>query len=81
MIWQPEFETLPRDELEALQLFNLKRTVRRVYSNVPFYREKMDSMGVKPEDIRSLEDVPHPVMMMPQSYKKPLPNGLMNALN
>ena len=57
MLWEPEWEALPRDELETLQLFRLKRLVRRVYERVPFYKEKMDSMGVKPEDIRSLEDL------------------------
>ena len=76
MIWQPEFETLPRDELEALQLFNLKRTVRRVYESVPFYREKMDAMGVKPEDIRGLEDVKHLPFTTKDDLRETYPFGL-----
>ena len=76
MIWQPEFETLPRDELEALQLFNLKRTVRRVYQNVPFYRKKMDDMGVKPEDIRTLEDVRHLPFTTKDDLRENYPYGL-----
>jgi len=76
MIWQPEFETLPRDELEALQLFNLKRTVRRVYESVPFYREKMDAMGVKPEDIRGLEDVKHLPFTTKDDLRENYPYGL-----
>ena len=57
MLWEPEWEALPRDELETLQLFRLKRLVRRVYERVPFYRRRMEEAGVKPEDVRSLDDL------------------------
>lgn len=57
MMWEPEWETLSQDEMETLQLFRLKKLVRRVYERVPFYREKMKKAGVKPEDIRKLEDL------------------------
>ncbi len=57
MIWNDEFETLPREALEALQLKRLQQTVERVYATVPFYRRKFDEAGVKPEDIKSLDDL------------------------
>jgi len=57
MIWNEEFETLPREALEALQLKRLKGLVERVYSAVPYYRGKMDEKGVKPSDINSLADL------------------------
>ncbi len=57
MIWNEEFETLPREALEALQLKRLKRLVERVYSNVPYYRQKMDRAGVKPSDIEGISDL------------------------
>lgn len=57
MIWNEEFETLPREALEALQLKRLKNLVERVYGAVPYYRQKMDSQGVKPADIRTLGDL------------------------
>jgi phenylacetate-CoA ligase len=57
MIWNEEFETLPREALEALQLKRLKSLVDRVYTAVPYYREKMDKAGVKPADIKSLSDL------------------------
>lgn len=56
-IWDREHETMPRPELETLQLERLKSVVARCYNKVPFYRRKMDDLGVKPNDIQSLEDV------------------------
>ncbi len=56
MIWNEEFETLPREALEALQVKRLKTLVERVYTAVPHYRNKMDEAGVKPTDIKSLAD-------------------------
>ena len=50
MIWAKE-ETLPRSEIEAIQLSKLKDTVHYIYDRVKPYREKMDAAGVKPEDI------------------------------
>ena len=66
--YQPEIETAPREKLVALQNERLVKTVRRVYENVPFYREKMDAAGVKPEDIRTIDDL----YKLPFSYKKDL---------
>jgi phenylacetate-CoA ligase len=57
MIWNEEFETLPREALEALQLKRLKALVERVYAAVPYYRRKMDDNGVKPSDIKKLGDL------------------------
>lgn len=66
--YQPEIETAPREKLVALQNERLVKTVRRVYENVPFYRKKMDAAGVKPEDIRTIDDL----YKLPFSYKKDL---------
>jgi len=57
MIWDPRHECMDREELRSLQLERLQQTVARVYDRVPFYRKAMDEAGVKPEDIRTLEDV------------------------
>ncbi|MCD4815570.1 MAG: phenylacetate--CoA ligase, partial [Methanosarcinales archaeon] len=55
--WQPKYETMPRSEIEALQLKRLKNVVKNVYEYVPFYRQAFGSIGIKPGDIRSLEDI------------------------
>jgi phenylacetate-CoA ligase len=57
MIWDEEFETLPREALEALQLKRLAATAERVYATVPFYRKRFDEQGVRPSDIKSLKDL------------------------
>jgi phenylacetate-CoA ligase len=57
MIYNEEFETLPREVLEALQLKRLKQVVQRVYHTVGFYRRSFDEAGVQPDDIKSLEDL------------------------
>lgn len=57
MFFQKDMETLGREALRALQLDRLKWTIHRCYDRVPFYRGILDEAGVKPEDIRTLEDV------------------------
>lgn len=56
-IFTPEVETASRDELRALQSVRLLRMVRNAYDNVPFYKEKFDSIGLRPEDIHSIDDI------------------------
>ena len=56
MIWAKE-ETLPRAEIEKIQLEKLKQTVHYIYERVEPYRRKMEDAGVKPEDIQSLDDL------------------------
>ena len=56
MFFQKEIETLPRPEIEAIQLERLKSTVERA-AQVPVYREKFAAAGLSPEDVRSLDDL------------------------
>ena len=55
--WEKEVECMERSQLQALQLERLKTTVERAYYNVPWYRQRFDEAGIKPEDIRTLEDI------------------------
>ncbi|WP_406661419.1 phenylacetate--CoA ligase [Methanolobus sp. ZRKC3] len=55
--WQPKYETMNRDELAALQSKRLKKTTASVFNNVPFYKEKFRELGIKPDDIRSIDDI------------------------
>ncbi len=57
MIWNEEYETMPREALEAIQLKRLQGVVERVYATVAPYRKKMDDAGVRPSDIKKLEDL------------------------
>ncbi len=56
-IWNSEYESMPRPALRELQLRRLRSTVAWVYERVPYYKEAFDAIGIKPKDIRSLEDV------------------------
>ncbi|HKV43742.1 MAG TPA: phenylacetate--CoA ligase [bacterium] len=57
MIWNIAAETQPRDDLAALQLRRLQDLTRRVYDRVPFYRRAFDRAGVRPEQVRTLDDL------------------------
>ncbi|MGN1362553.1 MAG: phenylacetate--CoA ligase family protein [Methanobrevibacter sp.] len=57
MIWNEKMECMDPEERKELQLKRLKKTVQRAYHEVPFYHEKFDEIGLKPEDIQSLEDI------------------------
>ncbi len=58
MFFQKDLETMPRAELEALQLQRLKRIVDYCYNNVPFYHERLNRAGVTSGDkIKTLSDV------------------------
>ena len=75
MIWSKE-ETLPREEIEKIQLERLQETVSRVYANVEPYRKKMDEAGVKPEDIKSLDDLKKLPFVTKQDMRDNYPFGL-----
>lgn len=75
MIWSKE-ETLPREEIEKIQLERLKETVARVYAKVPAYAKKMDDAGVKVEDIQQLSDLSKLPFVTKQDMRDNYPFGL-----
>ena len=75
MIWSKE-ETLPREEIEKIQLERLKETVARVYARVPAYAKKMDEAGVKVEDIQELSDLAKLPFVTKQDMRDNYPFGL-----
>ncbi|MBR3893531.1 MAG: phenylacetate--CoA ligase [Clostridia bacterium] len=75
MIWSKE-ETLPREQIEALQLERLVETVNRVYAKVPAYAKKMDEAGVKPQDIKCLADLAKLPFVTKQDMRDNYPFGL-----
>ncbi|MBC7234919.1 MAG: phenylacetate--CoA ligase [Chloroflexi bacterium] len=77
MVWNPKAETASRDELAAQQLEQLKRQVARVYERVPFYRQAFDQAGVKPQDVRSLDDLKHLPFTRKSDFRDNYPFGLL----
>jgi phenylacetate-CoA ligase len=55
--WSESLERMSRDELRALQSEKLRGAVRYAYSCIPFYRRKFDSIGLRPEDVRDVDDL------------------------
>jgi phenylacetate-CoA ligase len=76
MIFNMEYETMPREALEAIQLRRLQTTVERVYANVPFYREIFRKAGVTPADIRSLRDLRRLPFTTKQDLRENYPYGM-----
>jgi phenylacetate-CoA ligase len=68
MIYNEEYETMPREGLEAVQLRRLQSVVGRVYNTVEFYKKRFDEAGIKPDDITTLEDL----RKLPFTYKDDL---------
>ncbi len=75
--YQPETETMSPDAMRALQNEKLIKQVRRVYDNVEYYRKKMDEKGVKPEDIRSVDDLHLLPFLTKDDLREAYPYGLL----
>ncbi len=75
-MFQPQYETMPRAELEALQLERLKALLVRVYENVPTYREKYDAAGFDPRSVESLEDLAGVPFTVKDDLRSAYPYGM-----
>jgi phenylacetate-CoA ligase len=79
MIWNDDFETLPREAIESLQLKRLQQTVARVYATVPFYKKSFDENGVHPDQIKTLDDLKRLPFTLKQDMRDSYPYGLFAA--
>ena len=77
--WNEKAETMSRDELAACQLARLRKTVEHCYGHGPFYRAKMDQAGVKPADIRSLDDLRRLPFIDKEDFRLQYPLGMLCA--
>ena len=75
-IWNPEYETMGRDELHDVQLRRLQTTLRWSYKNVPFYRFSWDAAGFRPDDIRTLDDLKTAPFTVKEDFRKAYPYDL-----
>ncbi|WP_419787754.1 phenylacetate--CoA ligase family protein [Pseudodesulfovibrio sp.] len=76
MIYDIQNETLPREDMEKLQLRRLQALCERVYANVPFYKKKFDEKGVKPQDIKTLKDLTRLPFTVKQDLRDQYPFGM-----
>jgi phenylacetate-CoA ligase len=77
MIWNPEFEKISRDDLRKLQTENLKKLVIKLYERVPFYKNKMDELKVKPGDIKDISDIKYLPFTTKDDLRDVYPYGLL----
>ena len=77
--YQPSIETMSRSDLQKIQLEKLKKQVARVYENVPYYRAKMDAAKVKPEDIRTLDDLARLPFLSKDDLREAYPYGMLGV--
>jgi len=76
MIWNETFECMTREEMHRCQSRRLVDMVERVYHNVPFYRKKMQELGISPEDIHGIEDLPKLPFTTKNDLRDNYPYGL-----
>ncbi|MBE6749880.1 MAG: phenylacetate--CoA ligase [Ruminococcaceae bacterium] len=75
--FQKEIETMPVEEIKKLQSEKLVKQVKHVYENVPYYRDLMDKKGVKPEDIKGIEDLHKLPFLTKADLRDAYPYGLL----
>ena len=76
MYYQPDIETMPREQLRELQLDRMKQSVRHAYDNVAFYQQSFKEAGVTPDDLQTLEDLERLPFVVKQDMRDVYPFGL-----
>ncbi|HDM22813.1 MAG TPA: phenylacetate--CoA ligase family protein, partial [Methanomicrobia archaeon] len=75
--WNPKIETMKLDELKKLQLERLKAVIKRAYENNEVYRRRFKDAGLKPEDIKTLDDIQKVPFLTKDELRKYYPFGLV----
>ena len=76
MYFQEELETMPREELEKLQLERVQHLVEYVYERIPVYKQRFDEAGVKPADLQTLDDLAKFPFTVKQDLRDAYPFGM-----
>ena len=74
--FQPEIETMPREQLRELQLERMKKSIRHAYDNVDFYKKSFEEAGVTPDDLETLDDIVKFPFVVKQDMRDAYPFGL-----
>jgi len=77
MIWNQAMECAPRETLQALQLSRLQSEIATAYDRVPFYRRLFDAAGIRPRDVRTLDDLKHLPFTRKSDFRDNYPFGLL----
>lgn len=77
--YQPDIETASVEELRKIQNEKIVKQVKHVYENVDYYRKLMDEKGVKPEDIKSVDDIKKLPFLTKDDLREAYPYGLLGT--
>ena len=77
MFWNEKAECMEKEEKEKIQLERLQKTVKLAYDNVEFYKKRFDAIGLKPEDIKTLEDIEKIPYTTKSDLREAYPLGLL----
>ena len=75
--YQKEIETAPREETIRIQNEKLRKQVKHVYENVPYYRNLMEEKGLTPDDIQTIEDIKKLPFLSKADLRESYPYGLL----
>lgn len=76
MMWNEKIESIPRDELEEIQLKKLQVTVKRAFNKIPYYNKRYTEAEVYPEDIETLKDIEKLPFLTKDDLRESYPYGL-----
>jgi phenylacetate-CoA ligase len=79
MIYNEEFETMPREVIKALQIKRLQQVLERVYHTVGFYKKSFDAAKIKPDDIKSIADMKKLPFITRKDLRDNYPFGLFSV--
>ncbi len=77
MIYNPLIECMDREQMQALQLKRLQKIVAYAYERVKMYKDKFDAIGLKPKDIKTLEDIKYIPFTVKEDLRDNYPYGLL----
>ena len=75
--YQPEIECASREQIRQWQDERLVKQVKNVWEHVPYYRKKMEEIGVRPEDIKSVDDLHKLPFLSKDDLREAYPYGLL----
>ncbi|RLI11562.1 phenylacetate--CoA ligase [Candidatus Bathyarchaeota archaeon] len=76
-IYQPEYETMPREKLLKLQEERLRKIVRYCYEKIPVYKRKFKDAGIAPDDVKTLDDLEKIPFTTKEDLRKAYPFGML----
>ncbi len=74
--WDEQTETMPREDLEELQLKRMKGMIKRIYDKIPYFHGKYEELGLTPDDIQQLDDIQKFPVSVKDDFRANYPFGL-----